>query len=79
MSGGPGQQRHGSDGGGRRAGVALVREQGKGRKGGWPVGHPAGWGPASGGEGGYDRWVQAGEIEKEEKKTEIKSNLKISN
>jgi hypothetical protein len=34
-----------------------VCEQGRGRKGDWPVGHSAGWGPAGGGEGGYDRWA----------------------
>jgi hypothetical protein len=42
------------------------------------VGRPAGWGPASGGEGGNDRWARAGENEKEEKKMEIKSNLKLA-
>jgi hypothetical protein len=35
---------------GRSAGT-LVCEQGRGRKGGWPVGCPAGWGPTSSGEG----------------------------
>jgi hypothetical protein len=55
-----------------------VREQGRGRKGGWLVGRPVGWGLAGGGEGGYDRWAQAGENGKEEKKTEIKSNLKLA-
>jgi hypothetical protein len=53
-------------------------KHGRERKGGWPVGRPAGWGPTSGEEGGYDRWARAGENEKEEKKTEIKSNLKLA-
>jgi hypothetical protein len=34
-----------------------VCEQGRGRKGGWSVGRPAGWGPAGSGKGGYDRWA----------------------
>jgi hypothetical protein len=37
-----------------------------------------GWGPAGGGEGGYDRWARAGEMEKKKKKMEIKSNLKLA-
>jgi hypothetical protein len=37
-----------------------------------------GWTPAGSGEGGYDRWAWAGENENEEKKTEIKSNLKLA-
>jgi hypothetical protein len=52
-------------------------EQGREREGGWPMGHPVGWGLAHGGEGGYDRWSPGKENEKEEKKTEIKSNLKL--
>jgi hypothetical protein len=36
------------------------------------------WGPAGGGKGGYDRWAQTGEHEKEEKKTENRSNLKLA-
>jgi hypothetical protein len=51
MIGGPSRQRRGRDGGGRRSGDTLVHEQGRGRKGGWPMGHPAGWGLASSGEG----------------------------
>jgi hypothetical protein len=35
----------------QRSGDTLVHEQGRGRKGGWPMGHPAGWGLASSGEG----------------------------
>jgi hypothetical protein len=72
MSGGPGRQRRGRDGGGRRSGGTLVREQERGRKGGWPVGHLVGWCPAGGGEGGYDRWARAEELEK--KKRKQKSN-----
>jgi hypothetical protein len=49
-----------------------VREQERGRKGGWPVGHLVGWCPAGGGEGGYDRWARAEELEK--KKRKQKSN-----
>jgi hypothetical protein len=29
----------------------LMREQERGRNGGWLVGRPVGWGPASSGEG----------------------------
>jgi hypothetical protein len=72
MNVGSGRQRRGRDGAGRRSGGTLVCEQGRGRKGGWPVGRPAGWGPAGGGEGGHDRWARAGEIEK--KKRKWKSN-----
>jgi hypothetical protein len=64
MSGGPGRQRRGRDGGGQRSGS-------------WPVGRPAGRGPADSGEGGYDRCTRAGENETEEKKIETKSNLKL--
>jgi hypothetical protein len=42
------------------------------------VGRLVGWGPAGGGEGGYDRWARAGENGEDEKKTEIKSNLKLA-
>jgi hypothetical protein len=61
----------GSGTGVMRASGALVREQGRGRKGGWPVGHPVGWGPAGGGEGGYDRWAWAGEMEKKKRKWKL--------
>jgi hypothetical protein len=57
MRGGPGRQPRGRDRGRWRSGGALVCEQGRGRKGGWPVGRPAGWGPAGSGKGCYDWWA----------------------
>jgi hypothetical protein len=60
MSGGLGRQRCRRDGAEQPAGGALVHEQGSGRKGGWPVGHPVEWSPAGGGDGDYDRWARPG-------------------
>jgi hypothetical protein len=47
----------------------------KGESGGrWPVGRPAGWGLADGGEGGYDRWARARKRKQRKKERERKHN-----
>jgi hypothetical protein len=61
-----GQHRPDTDGDGRRE----SRGSTGGRRGGWAVGQPMGWGPTGDGKGGYDKWARAGERKERKKKTD---------